>query len=254
LTTPIDPKYLRDWSGLALGTPAELHRPHDTAEVAALVRRCNDQGLKVTVQGGLTGLAGGAVPAEGDVVLNMERMNAIEQVDELEGITIVQAGATLEQVQAAADRAGWYFPVDLGARGSCQVGGNAATNAGGDRVLRYGTMRDAVLGLETMLADGTRRTRCALRALRKACNFCDVVRIMKPRNTAARPRNQLRLSPQFYIPPSTQLRFDAKSRATSASLTPSRTPPKGPPRPPRSQPKPQAPRSPPGPAAAPSSP
>jgi FAD/FMN-containing dehydrogenase len=155
LTAPIDPKYLRDWSGLARGTPAELHRPRDTAEVALLVRRCNDEGRKVTVQGGLTGLAGGAVPAEGDVVLNMERMNAIEQVDDLEGIMIVQAGATLEQVQAAAERAGWYFPVDLGARGSCQVGGNAATNAGGDRVLRYGTMRDSVLGLEAVLADGT---------------------------------------------------------------------------------------------------
>ena len=68
---------------------------------------------------------------------------------------IVQAGVTLEQVQAAAERAGWYFPVDLGARGSCQVGGNAATNAGGERVLRYGTMRDSVLGLEAVLADGT---------------------------------------------------------------------------------------------------
>jgi FAD/FMN-containing dehydrogenase len=155
LTAPIDPKYLRDWSGLARGTPAELHRPHDTAEVAALLRRCNDEGHKITVQGGLTGLAGGAVPADGDVVLNMERMNAIEQLDELEGILIVQAGATLQQVQDAAERAGWHFPVDLGARGSCQVGGNAATNAGGDRVLRYGTMRDSVLGLEAVLADGT---------------------------------------------------------------------------------------------------
>jgi len=107
------------------------------------------------VQGGLTGLAGGAVPAEPDVVLNMERMNAIELVEELEGIMIVQAGATLEQVQTAAEQAGWYFPVDLGARGSCQVGGNATTNAGGERVVRYGTMRDSVLGLEAVLADGT---------------------------------------------------------------------------------------------------
>ncbi|MCW5658338.1 MAG: FAD-binding oxidoreductase [Burkholderiaceae bacterium] len=155
MNSPIDPKYLSDWSGLVRGTPAELHRPRDTAEVAELVRRCNDERRKITVQGGLTGLAGGAVPADGDVVLNLERMNAIELIDELEGIMIVQAGATLEQVQAQADRVGWYFPVDLGARGTCQVGGNAATNAGGDRVLRYGTMRDSVLGLEAVLPDGS---------------------------------------------------------------------------------------------------
>lgn len=151
----IDARYGQDWSGLTRGTPGELHRPRDTAEVAAVVRRCNDQGLKVTIQGGLTGLAGGAVPADGDVVINLERMDRIEHIDELEGVMVVQAGATLEKVQSAAAEAGWYFPVDLGARGSCQVGGNAATNAGGDRVLRYGTMRDSVLGLEAVLADGT---------------------------------------------------------------------------------------------------
>jgi FAD/FMN-containing dehydrogenase len=87
------------------------------------------------------------------VVINLERMNRVEDIDELEGVMWVQAGATLEQVQDAA--AGWFFPVDLGARGSCQVGGNAATNAGGERVLRYGTVRDSVLGVEVVLADGT---------------------------------------------------------------------------------------------------
>lgn len=71
MTTPIDPKYLSHWSGFARGTPAELHRPRDTTEVVELVRRCNDEGHKITVQGGLTGMAGGAVPADGDVVLNM---------------------------------------------------------------------------------------------------------------------------------------------------------------------------------------
>lgn len=155
MASPIDERFLSDWSGLRRGTPSELHRPRSTQEVADLVRACHARGRSVTVQGGLTGLAGGAVPADGDVVINLERLNAVEDVDELEGVMQVQGGATLEQVQKAAAEAGWFFPVDLGARGSCQVGGNAATNAGGERVLRYGTMRDSVLGVEVVLADGT---------------------------------------------------------------------------------------------------
>lgn len=151
----IEARFLTDWSGLTRGEPAELHRPRTTADVATIVADCHRNNRKITVQGGLTGLAGGAVPADGDVVINLERLNQIEEIDDLEGVMVVQAGATLEQVQAAATNAGWFFPVDLGARGSCQVGGNAATNAGGERVLRYGTMRDSVLGLEVVLADGT---------------------------------------------------------------------------------------------------
>jgi FAD/FMN-containing dehydrogenase len=154
VNSPIEDRFLTDWSGLRRGAPSELHRPADTSEVAAIVRRCHASHRSITVQGGLTGLAGGAVPADGDVVINLERMNRIEDIDDLEGVMRVQAGATLEQVQSAAAAAGWYFPVDLGARGSCQVGGNAATNAGGQRVLRYGTMRDSVLGVEVVLADG----------------------------------------------------------------------------------------------------
>jgi len=151
----IDARYRADWSGLARGIPDTLCRPRSVEEVSAVLRHCHEHGRPVTIQGGLTGLAGGAVPADGDVVLNLERMAAIEQIDELEGIMTVQAGTTLLAVQEAAAAAGWYFPVDLGARGSCQVGGNAATNAGGERVIRYGTMRDSVLGIEAVLADGT---------------------------------------------------------------------------------------------------
>lgn len=150
----IDARYLADWSGLRRGIPAELHRPDSVEAVSAIVARCHAEGRRITVQGGLTGLAGGAVPADGDVVVNLERMDAIESIDDLEGVMVVQAGATLQKVQDAAAEAGWHFPVDLGARGSCQIGGNAATNAGGERVLRYGTMRDAVLGLEAVLPDG----------------------------------------------------------------------------------------------------
>lgn len=151
----IEDRFLRDWSDTPPGTPSELHRPTTTDEVAAIVRRCQQQNLRVTVQGGLTGLAGGAVPADGDVIINMERMNQIEDIDALEGVMQVQAGATLQQVQEAASANGWMFGVDLGARGSCTIGGNAATNAGGNRVIRYGTMRDSVLGVEAVLADGS---------------------------------------------------------------------------------------------------
>jgi len=151
----IEEKYLSDWSGLSRGQPEVLHRPRTTDEVARIVSDCAAQGRSVTVQGGLTGLAGGAVPGRSDTVVNLERMNAIEELDALEGVMVVQAGVTLEQVQRAAEAAGWYFAVDLGARGSCQIGGNASTNAGGERVLRYGTMRDNILGLEAVLPDGT---------------------------------------------------------------------------------------------------
>ncbi len=158
MSTPaleIDERFLSDWSGLKVGRPCEVHRPRTTEEVAELVRRCRAEGVSITVQGGMTGLAGGAVPSEGDVVINLERMNTIEEVDALEGVMLVQAGATLQQVQEAAAAAGWMFAVDLGARGSCHIGGNAATNAGGIRVIRYGTMRDSVLGVEAVLPDGS---------------------------------------------------------------------------------------------------
>lgn len=151
----IDPRFLADWSGLRGGRPREVLRPTSTAEVSAILQRCHAQGQRVTIQGGLTGVAGGAVPDAGDVVVNLERMNRIESLDEVEGVMQVQAGATLQSVQEAAAAAGWQFAVDLGARGSCQVGGNASTNAGGTRVLRFGTMRDQVLGVEAVLPDGT---------------------------------------------------------------------------------------------------
>lgn len=152
---PTDDKYLSDWSGLRRGLPQAVQRPRSTEELAEVIKHCHQRRQTVTVQGGLTGLAGGGVPGDGDVVVNLERMNRIELLDELEGLMVVQAGATLEQVQQAASAAGWFFPVDLGSRGSCQVGGNAATNAGGERVLRYGTMRDSILGLEAVLPDGS---------------------------------------------------------------------------------------------------
>ncbi len=129
-------------------------RPRSTAEVSQILKFCNDQGLKVVPQGGMTGLAGGGVPIGTCVVLSMERMRAIEEVDPAAGTITVQAGCPLEAVQVAADEAGLFFPLDLGGRGTAQVGGNTSTNAGGNRVVRYGMMRALVLGMEWVMADG----------------------------------------------------------------------------------------------------
>lgn len=129
--------------------------PRSTEEVSQILRFCNDQGIKVTPQGGMTGLAGGGVPITSTVILSLERMRAIEEIDVNSSTITVQAGIPLEAVQVAADEAGLFFPLDLGGRGTAQVGGNASTNAGGNRVVRYGMMRALVLGAEWVMADGT---------------------------------------------------------------------------------------------------
>jgi FAD/FMN-containing dehydrogenase len=129
--------------------------PRSTAEVAAILRACNVAGVPVTPQGGLTGMAGGAVPNRPSLILSLERMRAIEEIDTAAATMTVQAGAILEKVQDAAEAANMFFALDLGGRSSAQIGGNASTNAGGNRVLRYGTMRDLILGVEAVLADGT---------------------------------------------------------------------------------------------------
>ncbi|MCC7462028.1 MAG: FAD-binding oxidoreductase [Gammaproteobacteria bacterium] len=143
-----------DWSGSPHTAPAVVLRPRDPAGVAAALGICHSAGQGLCVQGGLTGLAGGANPLAGEWVLSLERLTAIEEIDAVGGTAIVQAGVPLQRLQEQVAAQGWFFPVDLGARGSCQVGGNAATNAGGIRVLRYGMMRESVLGLEVALADG----------------------------------------------------------------------------------------------------
>jgi FAD/FMN-containing dehydrogenase len=132
-----------------------LIRPSSTAQVAAVLSLCHARNQAVVPHGGLTGLVHGAVAGENELILSLEAMNRIESVD-LAGRTMrVEAGVTLQQVQDEAERAGLMFALDLGARGSCTIGGNIATNAGGMRVVRYGMMRSMVLGLEAVLADGT---------------------------------------------------------------------------------------------------
>lgn len=152
----IPERHLHDWmEAAAPGTALALARPRDTGEVSALLQSCHRLRLPVVPQGGLTGLAGGAVPVPGCVLLSLERLCGVEEIDSAACTATVLAGTPLEAVQQAAWEAGLFFPLDLGARGSCTIGGNLSTNAGGNRVLRYGMARDLVVGLEAVLADGT---------------------------------------------------------------------------------------------------
>lgn len=144
-----------DW---LTGTPCRagaIVRPGSTTELAAVMRACHAANQPVVIHGGLTGLVHGAEAAPEELAISLERMTAIEAVDPVGGTLTVQAGAPLQRVQEAAAESGMHFALDLGARGSCTIGGNIATNAGGIRVIRHGMMRDQVLGLEAVLADGT---------------------------------------------------------------------------------------------------
>ncbi len=144
-----------DWSGLPPVRPRALVRPATTEEVSAALRICHQFRVPVVPQGGMTGLAGGALPSADSVALSLDRMNTIESIDKAGATATVQAGVTLQQLHEAAQAQNLSFGVDLGARGSCQIGGNLATNAGGNSVLRQGMMREQALGLEVVLADGT---------------------------------------------------------------------------------------------------
>ena len=132
-----------------------LAYPRNTQQVATILQFCNEHRIPVQPQGGMTGLAGGGVPIGPCVVVSLERMRAIRELDPDAGTITVEAGVVMEAVQKAADAADLFFPLDLGGRGSCQIGGNLSTNAGGNRVLRFGMARDLVLGVEAVLADGT---------------------------------------------------------------------------------------------------
>jgi FAD/FMN-containing dehydrogenase len=147
--------YEVDWTG-RFGAPSTLVvRPASTEEVAAVLAACGAAGIAVAVQGGNTGLVGGGVPRGGEVLLSLARLNTLEPVDTSSGQVTAGAGVRLAALQAHARAAGFEFGVDLAARDSATVGGLIATNAGGIRVLRYGSMRAQVMGLEAVLADGT---------------------------------------------------------------------------------------------------
>jgi FAD/FMN-containing dehydrogenase len=159
--------YVTDWRDAFRGAALAVVCPGTTDEVASVVRACREARTPIVPQGGNTGMCGGAIPdASGRaVVLALRRMHRVLDVDAVNDAMTVEAGCVLHQVQEAASAADRYFPLSLAAEGSCQIGGNLSTNAGGINVLRYGNARDLVLGLEVVLPDGTVWN--GLRALRK---------------------------------------------------------------------------------------
>ncbi len=159
--------YLTDWRGAFRGSALAVVRPSSTHTVADVVRYCAQTGTPVVPQGGNTGLAAGATPAgvHNGIVLSLSRMRTVRSLDAAGNTIAVDAGCVLAEIQSAAADAQRYFPLSLGAEGSAQIGGLISTNAGGSGVLRYGTMRALVLGLEVVLPDG--RIADGMRALRK---------------------------------------------------------------------------------------
>jgi FAD/FMN-containing dehydrogenase len=147
--------YETDWTRRFTGTAACVVRPANTDEVAAVVRACAAAGAPMVVQGGNTGLVGGGVPRDGEVLVSLARLNQLDPVDTVAAQVTAGAGVTLEKLQGHARAAGLDFGVDLAARSAATVGGLVATNAGGIRVLRYGSMRAQLAGLEAVLPDGT---------------------------------------------------------------------------------------------------
>ncbi|MBO0867483.1 MAG: FAD-binding oxidoreductase [Micromonosporaceae bacterium] len=161
----VDPElrapYETDFTGRFTGTARCVVRPAGTAEVAEVLRACAAEGAPVVIQGGNTGLVGGGVPAGGEVLLSLARLAELEPVDQAAGAVTAGAGVRLAGLQAHARTAGLDFGVDLAARSAATVGGLVATNAGGIHVLRHGSMRSQVTGVEAVLADGTVLTRLA---------------------------------------------------------------------------------------------
>lgn len=150
-------RYCRDWHGDVSSNAVAVIRPRTVEDVSATVRLCGTLGLAIVPQGGNTGLVLGGVPDAPDrqIVLSLERMNAIRAIDTDDFSAVVEAGCILSEFKDAVQEKGMFFPLSLGAQGSCRIGGNVSTNAGGINVLRYGMTRELVLGLEVVLADGT---------------------------------------------------------------------------------------------------
>lgn len=144
-----------DWMRKYRGHCKLVLKPGSTEEVSKILKYCNDNMLAVVPQGGNTGLVGGSVPVFDEIVINMSRMNQIIEFDEVSGTLVAEAGCILEVADQFLASKGYIFPLDLGAKGSCHIGGNLATNAGGLRLLRYGSLHGNVLGIEAVLADGT---------------------------------------------------------------------------------------------------
>ena len=148
--------YLVEERGLFIGNSALLLKPSNTKEVSDIIRLCNTHNIKIVPQGGRTGLCGGTIPSKNgnEVMLSLERMNKIKELNKENFTITVEAGCILNNIQTRANENNLFFPLSLASEGSCTIGGNLATNAGGINVLRYGMARDLVLGLEVVMANG----------------------------------------------------------------------------------------------------
>ena len=144
-----------DWMHKYRGQSRLVLKPASTDDVSKILKYCNERRLAVVPQGGNTGLVGGSVPVFDEIVISMGRMNQIHSFDEVSGALVMDAGCILEVADQYLAQRGYIFPLDLGAKGSCHVGGNLSTNAGGLRLLRYGSLHGSVLGVEAVLPDGT---------------------------------------------------------------------------------------------------
>src|SRR5688500_16223155 len=148
--------YLTEWRGFYHGRSPAVVRPGSAEEISAILRVANETGTPIVPQGGNTGLVGGQIPDESgrEIVVSLERLDRIRAIDAAGGTMTAEAGIVLERLQEAASEAGMLFPLSLGAQGSCRIGGNISTNAGGTNVLAYGNTRGLVLGLEVVLPTG----------------------------------------------------------------------------------------------------
>ncbi|XP_076451705.1 D-2-hydroxyglutarate dehydrogenase, mitochondrial-like isoform X1 [Babylonia areolata] len=146
--------YNTDWLRTVKGSSKILLRPKTTEEVSAVISYCHDRGLAVVPQGGNTGLVGGSVPVFDEVIVSMQLMNNIISLDKVSGTLVCEAGCILAKLDDYVSEQGLIMPLDLGAKGSCHIGGNLATNAGGVRLLRYGSLHGSVLGIEAVLPSG----------------------------------------------------------------------------------------------------
>lgn len=153
-TSDLEP-FNSDWMRKYKGHTKLVLKPKSTEEVGLILKYCNENMLAIVPQGGNTGLVGGSVPVHDEIVVSMSRMNKIRSFDEISGTLVLDAGCILEVVDRFLAEKNHIFPLDLGAKGSCQIGGNVATNAGGLRLLRYGSLHGNVLGIEAVLPDGT---------------------------------------------------------------------------------------------------
>lgn len=148
------PPHNIEWRRRWQGAPSMIVAPASLAAVSALVRLCAEKRIAITPQGGNTGLVGGQIATNGEVLVSMRRLNRVRDVSPLDNTLVADAGVTLAQAQSAAAAAGRLFPLSIGSEGSCQIGGVISTNAGGVNVIRYGNTRDLVLGIEAVLPSG----------------------------------------------------------------------------------------------------